>query len=185
MIVSVIGVGYLGAVHAAAMAELGHDVIGLDVDADRVAAMQAGRAPFHEPGFVEILRRGLAAGRLRFTTDYAEIAHADVHFLGLGTPQRADGFGADLRSLEAAVASLAAVLPARGGAPTLVVGKSTVPAGTARRLRAQLTASRVSRRELARLGLVAGSAWFAQGTSLRAALAAEGLHAEPLIPGQG
>ena len=140
MIVSVIGVGYLGAVHAAAMAELGHDVIGLDVDSGRVAAMQAGRAPFHEPGFEEILRRGLAAGRLRFTTDYAEIAHADVHFLGLGTPQRADGFGADLRSLEAAVASLAAVLPARGGAPTLVVGKSTVPAGTARRLRARLTA---------------------------------------------
>ena len=140
MIVSVIGVGYLGAVHAAAMAELGHDVIGLDVDSGRVAAMQAGRAPFHEPGFEEILRRGLAAGRLRFTTDYAEIAHADVHFLGLGTPQRADGFGADLRSLEAAVASLAAVLPARGGAPTLVVGKSTVPAGTARRLRDQLTA---------------------------------------------
>ena len=140
MIVSVIGVGYLGAVHAAAMAELGHDVIGLDVDSGRVAAMQAGRAPFHEPGFEETLRRGLAAGRLRFTTDYAEIAHADVHFLGLGTPQRADGFGADLRSLEAAVASLAAVLPARGGAPTLVVGKSTVPAGTARRLRTQLTA---------------------------------------------
>mgnify|MGYP002718291926 CR=1 FL=1 len=140
MIVSVIGVGYLGAVHAAAMAELGHDVIGLDVDSGRVAAMQAGRAPFHEPGFEEILRRGLAAGRLRFTTDYAEIAHADVHFLGLGTPQRADGFGADLRSLEAAVASLAAVLPARGVAPTLVVGKSTVPAGTARRLRDQLTA---------------------------------------------
>ena len=140
MIVSVIGVGYLGAVHAAAMAELGHDVIGLDVDSGRVAAMQAGRAPFHEPGFEEILRRGLAAGRLRFTTDYSEIAHADVHFLGLGTPQRADGFGADLRSLEASVASLAAVLPARGGAPTLVVGKSTVPAGTARRLRAQLTA---------------------------------------------
>jgi UDPglucose 6-dehydrogenase len=140
MIVSVIGVGYLGAVHAAAMAELGHDVIGLDVDAARVEALQSGRAPFHEPGFEEILRRGLAADRLRFTTDYAEIAHADVHFLGLGTPQRADGFGADLRHLETAVASLAAVLPARAGAPTLVVGKSTVPAGTARRLRDRLTA---------------------------------------------
>ncbi|WP_263309969.1 hypothetical protein [Brachybacterium atlanticum] len=127
MIVSVIGVGYLGAVHAAAMAEPGHDVIGLDVDSGRVAAMQTGRAPFHEPGFEEILRRGLAAARLCFTTDDAEIAHADVHFLGLGTPQRADGFGADLRSLEAAVPSLTAVLPARGGAPTLVVGKSTVP----------------------------------------------------------
>ncbi|MGN7212909.1 UDP-glucose dehydrogenase family protein [Brachybacterium paraconglomeratum] len=132
--ISVIGVGYLGAVHAAAMAELGHDVIGLDVDAERVAALQAGRAPFHEPGFEELLRRGLAAGRLRFTTDYAALADAEVHFLGLGTPQRADGLGADLSHLEAAVDALAAVLPARAGARTLVVGKSTVPAGTARGL---------------------------------------------------
>jgi len=136
--ISVIGVGYLGAVHAAAMAELGHDVVGLDVDADRVAALQAGRAPFHEPGFEDVLQRGLASGRLRFTTDYAEIAAADVHFLGLGTPQRADGFGADLSHLEAAVQALADVLPARRGAPTLVVGKSTVPAGTARALAAEL-----------------------------------------------
>jgi UDPglucose 6-dehydrogenase len=135
---SVIGVGYLGAVHAASMAELGHDVIGLDIDAERVAALQAGRAPFHEPGFEEILRRGLATGRLRFTTEYADLAHADVHFLGLGTPQQADGFGADLSHLEAAVDALAEVLPARSGAPTLVVGKSTVPAGTARRLAARL-----------------------------------------------
>ena len=132
MIISVIGVGYLGAVHAAAMAELGHHVIGLDVDAERIAALQSGRAPFHEPGFEEILRRGLDSGRLRFTTDYAELAPAEVHFLGLGTPQRADGFGADLTYLHAAVDSLAAVLPARSGAPTVVVGKSTVPTGTAR-----------------------------------------------------
>src|SRR5699024_9502646 len=68
---SVIGVGYLGAVHAAAMAELGHDVIALDIDAERVAALQAGVPPFHEPGFEQILARGLASGRLRFTTDYA------------------------------------------------------------------------------------------------------------------
>jgi UDPglucose 6-dehydrogenase len=136
--ISVIGVGYLGAVHAAAMADLGHDVIGLDVDAERVAALQSGRAPFHEPGFEELLRRGLAAGRLRFTTDYAELADAEVHFLGLGTPQRADGLGADLSHLEAAVDALAAVLPARVGAPTLVVGKSTVPAGTARALAARI-----------------------------------------------
>jgi UDPglucose 6-dehydrogenase len=134
MRISVIGVGYLGAVHAAAMAEIGHDVIGLDVDAERVAALQAGRTPFHEPGFEEILRRGLATGRLRFTTDYADLSAADVHFLGLGTPQRKDGYGADLSHLEAATASLQEVLPARAGRTTLVVGKSTVPAGTARRL---------------------------------------------------
>src|SRR5699024_3435119 len=125
---SVIGVGYLGAVHAAAMAELGHDVIGLDIDAERVSAPQPGIPPLHAPGFEQILRRGLASGRLRFTTGYAGLAHAEVHFLGLGTPQRADGFGADLSHLDAAVASLAQVLPARDGAPALVVGKSTVPA---------------------------------------------------------
>ncbi|GAA1485938.1 UDP-glucose/GDP-mannose dehydrogenase family protein [Brachybacterium fresconis] len=136
--ISVIGIGYLGAVHAASMAELGHDVIGLDVDPARVAALQAGRAPFHEPGFEELLRRGLASGRLRFTTDYEELAHADVHFLGLGTPQQADGFGADLSHLRSAIASLAAVLPARDGAATLVVGKSTVPAGTSRSLAATI-----------------------------------------------
>lgn len=134
MKISVIGVGYLGAVHAASMAELGHEVIGLDVDTRRLERLSAGEPPFHEPGFPEILRRGLATGRLRFTADVAELADADVHFLGLGTPQRADGFGADLSALHAAVDSLAAVLPARAGARTLVVGKSTVPTGTARRL---------------------------------------------------
>ena len=136
--ISVIGIGYLGAVHAASMAELGHEVIGLDVDRDRVAALQAGHAPFHEPGFDELLQRGLDSGRLRFTSDYAELADADVHFLGLGTPQLADGMGADLGHLRSAIASLTEVLPARGGAPTLVVGKSTVPAGTSRELAATL-----------------------------------------------
>ncbi|WP_114853215.1 UDP-glucose/GDP-mannose dehydrogenase family protein [Brachybacterium sp. YJGR34] len=138
MKLSVIGVGYLGAVHAASMAELGHEVIGLDVDAARIASLSAGEPPFHEPGFAELLRRGLDSGRLRFTTEHAEIAGAEIHFLGLGTPQRADGFGADLRALHAAVEALAAVLPAREGAPTLVVGKSTVPAGTARELAARI-----------------------------------------------
>ena len=138
MMISVIGVGYLGAVHAAAMAEIGHDVIGLDIDAERVAALQAGHAPFHEPGFEEILRRGIETGRLRFTTEYTDLSDAEVHFLGLGTPQRKDGFGADLSHLEAASRALTEVLPARRGAPTLVVGKSTVPAGTARALADQL-----------------------------------------------
>ncbi|MEE1618747.1 UDP-glucose dehydrogenase family protein [Brachybacterium sp. J153] len=140
MKISVLGVGYLGAVHAASMAEIGHEVIGLDIDAARIAALAAGDAPFHEPGFPELLRRGLDSGRLRFTTDYAELAEVDVHFLGLGTPQRADGFGADLTAVHAAVDALAAVLPARDGAPTLVVGKSTVPAGTARDLATRLSA---------------------------------------------
>ena len=134
MKISVIGVGYLGAVHAASMAELGHEVIGLDVDTERIQRLAAGQPPFHEPGFEEILRRGIETGNLRFTTDYADLADAEVHFLGLGTPQRADGMGADLSYLHAAVDSLLEVLPARAGQDTLVVGKSTVPAGTARAL---------------------------------------------------
>ncbi|GAA1488753.1 UDP-glucose dehydrogenase family protein [Brachybacterium sacelli] len=138
MKISVIGVGYLGAVHAASMAELGHDVIGLDIDAPRVQRLTAGEAPFHEPGFAALLRRGLDSGRLRFTTDHDELADADAHFLGLGTPQRADGFGADLSALHAAVDALATVLSRRGGTPTIVVGKSTVPAGTARDLAVRL-----------------------------------------------
>ena len=134
MKISVIGVGYLGAVHAASMAELGHEVIGLDVDTERIQRLGAGQPPFHEPGFEEILRRGIETGDLRFTTDYADLADVEVHFLGLGTPQRADGMGADLSYLHAAVDSLLEVLPARRGQDTLVVGKSTVPAGTARAL---------------------------------------------------
>ena len=129
-----IGTNYLGATHAAGMAEFGHEVIGVDVVPERVEMLQAGRSPIYEEGLEPLLRKHTASGRLRFTTDYRELAHAQVHFLGLGTPQRADGFGADLSHLEAAVDSLVEVLPARGGAPTLVVGKSTVPAGTARGL---------------------------------------------------
>lgn len=138
MKISVIGVGYLGAVHAASMADLGHDVVGLDVDEQRIERLNRGEAPFHEPGFEEVLRRGLQAQTLRFTSDYRDVADADVHFLGLGTPQRADGLGADLTYVRAAVASLIEVLPARAGTPTLVVGKSTVPVGTARLLAADL-----------------------------------------------
>ena len=134
MIISVVGLGYLGAVHAAAMAELGHDVIGLDIDEARVASLRAGIAPFHEPGFEDLLQRALAAGRLRVTTDYADLAEARMHFLALGTPQRPDSSGADLSILHAAVESLAAVLEQGRGAPVTVVGKSTVPPGTARAL---------------------------------------------------
>ena len=131
MRVSVIGTGYLGATHAAGMAEMGHDVIGLDVDPGKVAQLSAGQIPFFEPGLAAVLRRGLASGRLRFTTSYADVAaNADVHFICVGTPQQADNDSADMRFVDAAVTSLATEL----AAPCLVVGKSTVPAGTAARL---------------------------------------------------
>ncbi len=133
-----IGCGYLGAVHAACMAELGHDVVGVEVDERRVGDLAAGRAPFHEPGFDELLARALATGRLRFTSDVAQAASAQVHFLCVGTPQQADGLGADLSYVDAAVASLIPLLAPHPDGPVVVVGKSTVPVGTAERLAAQL-----------------------------------------------
>jgi len=130
MRISVIGCGYLGAVHAASMAHLGHDVVGIDVDEAKIASLAAGRAPFFEPGLPEVLQSAAATGRLRFTTDLAAAEHADVHFVAVGTPQIADGDAADMRFVDAAFASLLDhVKPG-----DLIVGKSTVPVGTAARL---------------------------------------------------
>jgi len=131
---SVIGCGYLGAVHAASMAELGHEVVGVDVDVERVARLSRGEAPFYEPGFAELLRRGVDGGRLRFTTEMGDVAGARVHFVGVGTPQRESGYAADLSHLDAAMGSLLAVMGEHPVAGALVVGKSTVPVGTAARL---------------------------------------------------
>ncbi len=125
---SVIGTGYLGAVHAACMADLGHDVIGVDTDAERVASLNRGVAPLYEPGLDDLLKSALSSGRLKFTTDIQQAAQqADVHFICVGTPQIAGGEAADLSFVWSAVDSLAPHL--RAGA--LVVGKSTVPVGTA------------------------------------------------------
>ncbi|NVI91121.1 UDP-glucose/GDP-mannose dehydrogenase family protein [Actinomadura sp. BRA 177] len=128
---TVIGTGYLGATHAACMADLGFEVLGLDVDAERIARLSAGDLPFYEPGLEPVLRRGLETGRLRFTTSYAEAAEfGDVHFVCVGTPQKAGEYAADLRYVDEAIATLAPLLQR----PCLVVGKSTVPVGTAERL---------------------------------------------------
>ncbi len=126
---TVFGTGYLGTTHAACLADLGFEVLGLDVDPRKIASLAAGRLPFFEPELEDLLRRGLRSGRLRFTTSYPEaVAFADVHFLCVGTPQRTDGYGADLSQLDACVAALAPLL----GTPCLVVGKCTVPVGTAK-----------------------------------------------------
>lgn len=130
MRLSVIGCGYLGAVHAAAMASLGHEVIGIDVDARKIASLSKGEAPFFEPGLPEILVEGISSGRLRFTTDISEAAGATVHFIGVGTPQQKDGYAADLTYVDAAIDALLPHL-AEGD---IVAGKSTVPVGTAARL---------------------------------------------------
>lgn len=121
MRLSVIGCGYLGAVHAAAMASIGHDVIGIDVDRAKIASLASGTAPFFEPGLTEILRDGIASGRLRFTTDMAEAEGARVHFVGVGTPQQEHGYAADLTYVNAAIDSLLAFL----SPGDIVAGKST------------------------------------------------------------
>ncbi|WP_169580776.1 UDP-glucose/GDP-mannose dehydrogenase family protein [Microbacterium thalassium] len=130
MRLSVIGCGYLGAVHAAAMASLGHDVVGVDVDASRIARLAEGVAPFFEPRLDELLASGLASGRLRFTSDMAEASGAVVHFLAVGTPQQDDAHAADLTFVNGALDALVPHL--REG--DVVAGKSTVPVGTAARL---------------------------------------------------
>lgn len=128
---SVFGTGYLGATHAAGMAELGHEVIGVDVDAGKVAKLSGGDVPFYEPGLREMLQRNIDAGRLRFTTDYAEAAEfADVHFLGVGTPQKKGEYAADLRHVYAVIDTLVPLLTRSA----VIVGKSTVPVGTAAEL---------------------------------------------------
>ncbi|GAA2239772.1 UDP-glucose/GDP-mannose dehydrogenase family protein [Herbiconiux moechotypicola] len=137
MKISVIGCGYLGAVHAAAMAELGHEVVGIDVDERKIEALAAGRAPFFEPGLPEILTSAGASGRLSFSTDMADVKGATVHFIAVGTPQKAGSYSADLTYVDAAVDSLIPHLKSGD----LVVGKSTVPVGTAARLADKVTSA--------------------------------------------
>ncbi|MFF0488892.1 UDP-glucose dehydrogenase family protein [Nocardia sp. NPDC003482] len=146
MRVTVFGTGYLGATHAACMAELGHDVVGVDVDPGKVAKLSDGVVPFYEPGLEEVLRRNLERKRLRFSTSYEEAAgHADVHFLGVGTPQKKGEYAADLRYVHAVVDTLAPMLER----PSVIVGKSTVPVGTAAALGARARAGASTEVEVA------------------------------------
>ena len=132
--VSVIGTGYLGATHAACMSSLGFEVIGVDVDATKIALLTAGKVPFYEPGLEDLLQKEISSGRLTFSTDFNAIADADVHFICVGTPQREGSLAADLKYVDAALDAVAAIC--KPG--SLVVGKSTVPVGTAARLRERL-----------------------------------------------
>jgi UDPglucose 6-dehydrogenase len=127
MRMTVIGTGYLGAVHAACMADIGHDVLGVDSDPARAGTLANGMAPFYEPGFDELLARAVRSGRLRFSTSMADAAaFADVHFVCVGTPQRCGSEAADLTAVDAVVEELMPLLTR----DCLVVGKSTVPVGT-------------------------------------------------------
>ena len=131
MRMTVIGTGYLGATHAACMAELGHEVLGVDVDENKISALKSGKVPFYEPGLPEVLERNIEAGRLDFSTDYEEAAaFGNLHFLGVGTPQRRGSYAADMTYVKAVITDL---VPKLKGDP-IIFGKSTVPVGTAAEL---------------------------------------------------
>lgn len=134
---SVIGCGYLGATHAACMSSLGFEVIGIDTDPNKVALLNRGELPFYEPGLDSLLESEITTGRLSFSTEFSDAADADVHFICVGTPQSKVGLAADLTYVKSSVTAIAPHLKA--GA--LVVGKSTVPVGTAHMLREQLAQS--------------------------------------------
>lgn len=128
MRITVIGTGYLGATHAACMAELGHEVLGVDVDENKIEALKNSKVPFYEPGLPEVLERNIDVGRLDFTTDYDEAAaFANVHFIGVGTPQQRGSYAADIRYVEAVIDDLVPKLQGHH----VILGKSTVPVGTA------------------------------------------------------
>jgi UDPglucose 6-dehydrogenase len=134
MKLSVIGCGYLGAVHAACMTKLGHDVVGIDTDLEKVQRLSKGEAPFFEPELEPLLQESLATGRLRFSNDYSDAGGAQAHFICVGTPQTLGEFRADLTYVHASVRGLAPYL--RPG--DVVIGKSTVPVGTAEELAGML-----------------------------------------------
>lgn len=128
---TVFGTGYLGATHAACMADLGHNVLGVDIDQNKVDLLNSGKVPFYEPELEDVLVRNIENGRLRFSTSYEEAANfADIHFLGVGTPQKKGEFAADTSYLDQVIERLAPLIVE----PAVIFGKSTVPVGTAERL---------------------------------------------------
>ena len=131
---SIIGTGYLGATHAACMASLGFEVIGFDTEGSKIDLLANGKVPFYEPELEDLLNAQIKSGRLKFTKNIIDLADADVHFICVGTPQVKGGNAADLTYVNSALESIAKVVKPGG----LVVGKSTVPVGTATRLRNRL-----------------------------------------------
>jgi UDPglucose 6-dehydrogenase len=172
MRITVIGTGYLGAVHAAGMADIGHEVLGVDVDQAKIDALSEGRPPFFEPGLSELLTRTHGKGTLKFTTSLQEAADfGDVHFICVGTPQKRGSHAADMSHINAVVDGLAPYL----NRPCLVVGKSTVPVGTAAAIAERLAAQ-------APVGALAEVAWnpefLREGTAVQ-----DTLHPDRLVAG--
>jgi UDPglucose 6-dehydrogenase len=149
MKIAVIGMGYLGVTHAASMASLGHDVLGVEVDENKLSMLTGGRIPFYEPGLDSLTREMINSGRLHFTSVYQDAADfAEAIFIAVGTPQKRGEYGADVSAIDAVVEQLAPML----NHPVVLYGKSTVPVGTAERLRDRL-------QRLAPVGTNAELAW--------------------------
>ena len=141
MKVTVFGTGYVGLVQGAVLADVGHEVLCVDVDEAKVQALRAGRIPIYEPGLQPLVADNAALGRLRFTTDAAEgVRHAEVLFLAVGTPPGEDG-SADLRHVLAVARSVGAHMTE----PKIIVNKSTVPVGTADRVTAAVATALAER----------------------------------------
>ncbi|MBU6163885.1 MAG: UDP-glucose/GDP-mannose dehydrogenase family protein [Actinomycetales bacterium] len=135
MKISVIGTGYLGVTHAAALSSLGFDVVGIDIDSEKVSSLKKGIVPFFEPGLQELVEEELQGGRLQFTNDFSNAKDCEIHFICVGTPQRKDSLAADLQFVDSAIEMIGPVAKTN----SLIVGKSTVPVGTAERLAKRLS----------------------------------------------
>lgn len=159
------------------MAEMGHDVLGVDVDPEKIQALSEGRVPFFEPGLPEILTRNIEAGRLRFTTDYAEAAEfADVHFIGVGTPQRKGSYAADTTYVNAVIETLA---PLVSGNHT-IFGKSTVPVGTAHELQQKADEITAASTNSARITIAWNPEFLREGHAVK-----DTLHPDRIVLGLG
>lgn len=135
MKISVIGTGYLGVTHAAALSSLGFDVVGIDIDSEKISSLKKGVVPFFEPGLQELVEKELQGGRLQFTNDFSDAKDCEIHFICVGTPQRKDSLAADLQFVDSAIEMIGPVAKSN----SLIVGKSTVPVGTAERLAKRLS----------------------------------------------
>ncbi len=167
-----IGTGHVGLVTCASLAQVGHEVAGTDVDGDKIASLRDGRSPFYEPGLDEMLAELLDAGSLRFSTDSEDaVAEADVVFICVGTPPRATG-EADLGAVEQSAIDVAR----KATKPAVVVQKSTVPAGTARRLRRTLDQIRSS--SLPELEIASNPEFLRQGSAIE-----DSMHPERILVG--
>ncbi len=162
MKITVIGTGYVGLVSGTCLAEVGNDVLCLDLDAEKIRVLDSGGLPIHEPGLLDMVARNRAAGRLRFTTEVAEaVGHGLLQFIAVGTPPDEDG-SADLQYVVAAARSIGRHMDAY----KVIVDKSTVPVGTADKVRAAVQEELASRGVRAEFGVVSNPEFLKEGAAV-------------------